>query len=144
MARPRKDNLDYFPLDVGLLSNAKMMMAINQVGSDAVAVYVAVLGAVYAKSYWLPRASSDLQVLPSKLHMPVNRFNTAYDALVEWGLINEISAETDDEKTACPGGVAVTSRGMQEQYFAIKTRVISEKLPFLVIKPPETDENDSF
>lgn len=76
MARPRKDSLDYFPLDAALLSNPKMMMAVNDAGPDAVAVYVAVLGAVYSKSYWLPKDSTDLQVLPARLRMEVERFAT--------------------------------------------------------------------
>ncbi|MBX9035066.1 Lin1244/Lin1753 domain-containing protein [Gordonibacter massiliensis (ex Traore et al. 2017)] len=135
MARPRKDSLDYFPLDVGLLSNPKMMMAVNDVGSDAVSVYVALLGAVYSRSYWMPKDDERLQVLPAKLHLPVERFNRAYDALLRWRLVDEVSAKSEVEKRECPCGVAVTSMGMQEQYFAIKTRVISEKLPFLLVEP---------
>lgn len=144
MARPRKDSLDYFPLDAALLSNPKMMMAVNDAGPDAVAVYVAVLGAVYSKSYWLPKDSTDLQVLPARLRMPVERFDAAYDALVAWGLVSEVAAATEAEAAACPCGTAVTSKGMQEQYFSIKTRVVSNQLPFLVVKPGESDGNDGF
>ena len=141
MARPRKDHLEYFPVDVGLLSNPKMMMAVNDVGPDAVSVYVALLAAVYSKSYWMPKDDERLQVLPARLRMSVERFDAAYDALVRWRLVEEVAAdvENDVEKSACPCGVSVTSKGMQEQYFAIKTRVISEKLPFLLIKPGLSD-----
>lgn len=144
MARPKKDYLDYYPLDVDLLSNPKMMMALNDAGPDAAAVYVAALCAVYSKSYWLPHDAGELKVLPAKLHMSVERFDYSYDALVARGLLAEVPAESDVEKRLCPCGMAVTSRGMQEQYFAIKPRVFSEKLPFLLWKPPESEQNGGF
>lgn len=144
MARPRKDNLNYYPMDVDVVTSPKMMMAINEVGPDALAAFVAILGAIYSKSYWVPKDDKVLQVAPASLHMPADRFDVAYDALLEWGLLVEIAAESDVEKSLCKCGVAVTSPGIQEQYFTIKTRVISEKLPFLLIKPREVEQNPQF
>ena len=97
MARPRKDHLEYFPVDVGLLSNPKMMMAVNDVGPDAVSVYVALLAAVYSKSYWMPKDDERLQVLPARLRMSVERFDAAYDALVRWRLVEEVAADVEND-----------------------------------------------
>lgn len=144
MARPRKDYLEYFPFSVHVLDDPKMMMALNDGGSDVFAVYVAVLAGVYGKSYWVPKDSPDLMVIPAKLHMPTERVDAAYDVLVANSLVAEIPAATDVEKSLCQCGVAVTSRGMQKQYFESKKRVITKELPFLLLECELLEENPQF
>ena len=47
MARPRKDGLDYFPLDVNFLSDLKIKKIIRAYGAQAVAVVMSVLTTIY-------------------------------------------------------------------------------------------------
>jgi uncharacterized phage protein (TIGR02220 family) len=139
MARPRKDELAYFPLEVDVLDNPKLMLAMNEVGADAFSVYAGVLCCVYSKSYWVGDRDPAMQVLPAKLRMSLDRYAEAYEAIVKFGLIAEILPSNEAEKKLLfdsKSDKTITSKGAQRQYFTSKKhRVVSDELPFLLINP---------
>ena len=65
MARPNKQGLDYFPLDVNLLTNLKVRRLISTQGINSIAVIIELLCRIYqGKGYYIER-SNDLAFLIS-------------------------------------------------------------------------------
>ena len=65
MARPNKQGLDYFPLDVNLLTNLKVRRLISAQGINSIAVIIELLCRIYqGKGYYIER-SGDLAFLIS-------------------------------------------------------------------------------
>ena len=65
MARPNKQGLDYFPLDVNLLTNLKVRRLISAQGINSIAVIIELLCRIYqGKGYYIER-SNDLAFLIS-------------------------------------------------------------------------------
>lgn len=60
MARPRKDGLDYFPLDVNFLSDLKIKKIIRAYGAQAVAVVMSVLTTIYRDNGYFATYDDDL------------------------------------------------------------------------------------
>lgn len=55
MARPQKEGLDYFPFDIGLLTDKKLRRPKMKYGYLAIAVYLALLTLLYSdKGYYIP------------------------------------------------------------------------------------------
>ncbi|MEE8823707.1 hypothetical protein LASUN_13360 [Lentilactobacillus sunkii] len=53
MARPKKDGLDYFPLDIDFSTNAKTEAVMGEFGAKGVLFMIYLLSAVYRKGYYL-------------------------------------------------------------------------------------------
>ncbi|KRL21877.1 DUF4373 domain-containing protein [Lentilactobacillus kisonensis] len=53
MARPNKDGLDYFPLDIDFSTNAKTEAIMGEFGAKGVLFMIYLLSAVYRKGYYL-------------------------------------------------------------------------------------------
>lgn len=58
MARPRKDGLDYYPMDVNFLGDIKVKKVIRSHGIQAVAVILHLLGTVYVIMVTTPRMTT--------------------------------------------------------------------------------------
>ncbi len=52
MARPRKENLDYFPFDVDFFSDKKIKRLKAKFGADGIAVYLFAICEIYRNSYY--------------------------------------------------------------------------------------------
>ena len=92
----------------------------------------------------MPKDDARLQVMPARMHMDVDSFNAAYDALLQWGLLEEVATESEEERQACPCGVAITSHGIQEQYFGAKKAGPKVSMPFLLLKPELPQHEQGF
>lgn len=53
MARPIKNGLDYFPLDVGFFSDIRIRRLRSRYGTDGIAVYVYILCEIYRNGYYI-------------------------------------------------------------------------------------------
>lgn len=112
MARPRKDNCDYFPHVVGMLGDPKMRFAVNDCGAMAYAVYCAVLEAVFSYAFFIPREAEAFRILPVDLRIAEREFDETMEVLIGRKLVD---GDLYQEGT-------VTSAGMAKQYFNIKNR----------------------
>lgn len=110
MARPFKQGLEYFPLDVNILEDEKIRTLRYQYGPLGAYVYIHILLMIYKKGYYL---EIDLETLVESLHMDigqtwvrVDRLRMIVDACVEIGLFEEALVRQ---------GV-ITSVAVQRQY----------------------------
>lgn len=53
MARPQKEGLDYFPLDVDFFSDTKIRILQGAYGNDGIALYMYLLTKIYKNGYYL-------------------------------------------------------------------------------------------
>ena len=66
MARPVKQGLDYYPMDVNILSDVKMRRIIKYFGAESIAVILSVLCMIYADEGYYLACNNDLSFLISE------------------------------------------------------------------------------
>lgn len=98
MARPQKTGLDYFPFDVGLLTDKKLRRPKMKYGYLASAVYLALLSLLYSdKGYYIPYGAQNekddclwyvFDCLQGKYIPKVNTIADVIDELVACGLFS--------------------------------------------------------
>lgn len=63
MARPRKDGLDYFPLDVNILSDIKTKKLIRSYGTETITILIYLLSAIYRDNGYYIKYDEDLNFI---------------------------------------------------------------------------------
>ena len=73
MARPNKQGLDYFPLDVNLLTNLKVRRLISAQGINSIAVIIELLCRIYqGKGYYIERSNDLAFLIPDALRSGIS------------------------------------------------------------------------
>ena len=134
MARPLKNGLDYFPMDVDFFSDIKIRKLIKFQGAKAIAVYSYLLCIIYKNGYYC-EWDNDLPFIISE----VTGCNEAYiseviKCLFEIGILNKNMYEKHQ---------ILTSAGIQKRYKNVNARSQSIKImkKYLLMKPEETEVN---
>ncbi|GAX06832.1 DNA replication protein DnaD [Secundilactobacillus pentosiphilus] len=125
MARPVKDGLDYFPLDVDFAVNPKTEAIMGEFGSKGVLLMIYLLSAVYRKGYYLVWDKLEQMQLVNRVQgSSAEMANQIVDRLIAYG--------TFDEELFNSAKV-LTSLRIQETYFdAIKRRKTPKPTKYLV------------
>lgn len=128
MARPRKKGLDYFPLDINIFSDEKIVTVSGQFGCSAELIYIKLLCAIYKNGYYLPWSDMVMYKLIKELDGATPEYlQNVIHAMVKYNLF--------DKELFLNEGV-LTSQGIQERYFeAVKFRLLDEGLPYLLSFP---------
>lgn len=158
MARPRKDGLDYFPLDVNFLSDLKIKKIIRAYGAQAVAVVMSVLTTIYRDNGYFATYDDDLIfIIADELKLEDSYVKNVIEKLIEVDFLSKEQKENNN---------ILTSIGIQERYLKACERRVkttlnatysllndsSNELPqtestaeggFCKQKPPTTGVNDS-
>lgn len=135
MARPRKDGLDYYPMDVNFLGDIKVKKVIRSHGIQAVAVILHLLGTVYRDNGYYATYDDDiLFITADELNLEESYVKSVVEKLLEVDFFNREQAEKNK---------VLTSIGIQERYRKATERRISVDInPSLCIqKPRSTGEN---
>jgi hypothetical protein len=110
MARPFKIGLEYFPLDVYLLKDDKILKLRYRFGPLGVYIYIHILTMIYEKGYYL---KIDYQTLIETLHMEIgqmwincNKLSEIVECCIKIGLFEE----------ALVSQSVITSVAIQKQY----------------------------
>lgn len=110
MARPFKLGLEYFPLDVHLLKDDKILKLRYRFGPLGVYIYIHILTMIYEKGYYL---KIDYQTLIETLHMEMgqmwincNKLSEIVECCIKIGLFEE----------ALVSQSVITSVAIQKQY----------------------------
>lgn len=120
MARPQKQGLDYFPLDVDFLSDKKIKILKSRYGSDGVMVYIYLLCEMYKNGYCILMDEDYEYVIKDDLGLKDTVVSQVMQFLFSRSLLTEIVAGSD---------TYITSRAVQKRFQeAIKQR----KKPFVV------------
>ncbi|EAE0718376.1 DUF4373 domain-containing protein [Listeria monocytogenes] len=119
MARPTKDGLDYFPLDVDFFENEKIEAISGEFGLKGEAIAIRLLCAIYDKGYFI--VWNDLLKMKLLKRIPGTSkelLDQVINRLVKWGLFNEDLFNSD---------MVLTSKAIQEVYLEATKRRKKQK-----------------
>lgn len=114
MARPTKQGLDYFPLDVGLFEDIKIRRLKKDCGNQAISILIAIFCIAYRDEGYYVEINSDVTFLIAET------FGVSEDA-VEKIVEKAIQVGIFDSGKFNTYKI-LTSRGIQERYFAAASR----------------------
>jgi hypothetical protein len=110
MARPPRDGVDYFPLDVGFLRDEKLRFVKGEFGAKGILIYLHILCSIYEENGYYKKWSDDISILVSEEIGCGCDFNTighVVQGLIRRGLF--------DGRLSSTFGV-LTSPGIQRRY----------------------------
>lgn len=120
MARPRKDGLDYFPLDVNFLSDLKIKKIIRAYGAQAVAVVMSVLTTIYRDNGYFATYDDDfIFIIADELKLEDGYVKDVIEKLIEVDFLNKEQKEKNN---------ILTSIGIQERYLKACERRVKTTL----------------
>ena len=126
MARPNKIGLDYFPLDVDIFDDEKMIAISGEFGLKGEITVIKLLCAIYRNGYFI--LWNDLVKFKLLRNLPgisLELLESIVYRLVLWGFFDK--ALFDSVKV-------LTSKGIQTRYFeASKRRKMEDDLPYLLV-----------
>lgn len=137
MARPRKDGLDYYPMDVNFLGDIKVKKVIRSHGIQAVAVILHLLGTVYRDTGYYATYDDDLLFITAdELNLEEKYVKDVVGKLLEVDFFSREQAEKNK---------VLTSIGIQERYRKATERRISVNInDSLCIQKPRSSEDNVY
>lgn len=137
MARPRKDGLDYYPMDVNFLGDIKVKKVIRSHGIQAVAVILHLLGTVYRDTGYYATYDDDLLFITAdELNLEEKYVKDVVEKLLEVDFFSREQAEKNK---------VLTSIGIQERYRKATERRISVNInDSLCIQKPRSSEDNVY
>lgn len=108
MVRPRKEGLDYFPLDVNMDQDDKVFILEAECGTEGFAIYIKLLMRVYETGYYTKWTERDAKVFAKKKSLGVNVVNNVVNVCINEGLFDKEMYEKH---------CILTSHGIQKRYF---------------------------
>lgn len=128
MARPTKEGLDYFPLDVDIDQDDKVSIIIAKHGMEGFGVLIKLLMKIYKDGYSYPWTEKEQIIFSSGVNVNINKVNEIINDCVKWGFFHQKTFEEQE---------VLTSKGIQERYLlATSRRVnvdINEKLKLVSV-----------
>lgn len=137
MARPRRDGLDYYPMDVNFLGDIKVKKVIRSHGIQAVVVILHLLGAVYRDNGYYATYDDDLLFITAdELNLEEKYVKDVVEKLLEVDFFSKEQAEKNK---------VLTSIGIQERYRKATERRISVNInDSLCIQKPRSSEDNVY
>ena len=126
MARPKKNGLDYFPIDVDIFDDEKVIPVSSEFGTKGDGILIRVLCAIYRNGYYVEYSDAFIFKIAKQAG---ENYDTVFDVvsgLVKWGFFDRYMFETFK---------VLTSRGIQKRWMeATRKRVVEyEKLEFWLL-----------
>jgi len=107
MARPQKNGLDYFPLDVDMDQDDKIALIEAQHGIKGFAIVIKLLMKIYKNSYFYEWTEKEQLLFSNRVNVDINEVNVVINDCVKWGLFDNDLLETHN---------ILTSKGIQRRY----------------------------
>jgi hypothetical protein len=135
MARPQKEGLDYFSLDVDMDQDDKVLLIEAKHKITGFAVLLKLLMKVYKEGYYYKWTEREQLLFSSRINVDTTTVTEVVNDCIKWEIFNHSLYDKYS---------ILTSRGIQKRYIeAIKRRKeITLILDYLVVDPPE--QTDSF
>lgn len=135
MARPKKDGLDYFPLDVNMDQDDKVLIIISKYGFEGFGILVKLLMEIYKNGYYYDWTEKEQIIFSSRVSVDINSVKEIVDECIKWGLFNK--GLYDEQQV-------LTSKGIQERYLlATSRRVNSDIIEELRLVSVDTNSNST-
>ena len=117
MARPRKDGLDYFPVDVNILNDIKTKKLIRSYGTKTVAILIYLLSAIYRDNGYYLQYDDDLKfIIADEFDFEESFVENVISKMVEVDFFNKEMFEQHK---------ILTSEGIQKRFFKASERRVS-------------------
>src|SRR5690606_19248990 len=112
MARPAKQGLDYFPIDVDFYRSRKVRALIARHGVTAQALFITLLCRIYEEGYYIKWDELELSVVSADINTPEATVSEIIASAIEFGLFDRELFEQ---------GI-LTSEKIQEQFLLSTNR----------------------
>lgn len=113
MARPKKEGLDYFPLDVDIDQDDKVIIIIAKYGMQGFGILIKLLMEVYKNGYYYNWTEKEQLIFSSRVNVDINSVVSIVNDCIKWGLF--------DEEVFSNYNI-LTSKGIQERYILATSR----------------------
>jgi len=134
MARPQKEGLDYFSLDVNFFSDKKIKILKARYGADGITLYLYLLCEIYNNGYYLKMDDDFEFIISDDLSMSVDKVKQVLTFLLERSLFDNKLFQSD---------AVLTSTGIQKRYqLMVKSRAVKNPIKverFWLLKKEETE-----
>ena len=107
MARPQKNGLDYFPLDVDMDQDDKIALIEAQHGVVGFAIVIKLLMKIYKSSYFYEWTEKEQLLFSKRINVDINSINVVINDCIKWGLFDRNLLESKK---------ILTSKGIQSRY----------------------------
>lgn len=107
MARPPKEGLEYFPLDVDIDMDDKVALIEAKHGLIGFAIVIKLLMKIYKNSYFYEWSEKEQLLFSKRVNVDINSINEVVNDCVKWNLF--------DKRTFEDCGI-LSSRGIQRRY----------------------------
>lgn len=134
MARPIKEGLDYFPLDVDIYDDEKLIPVLVKYGLEGEVVTIRLLAAIYRRGYFIEWTDAMKFKLARSTGLDPERIEEIVQELVKWGMFDDgvFAAKT-----------VLTSRGIQKRYLEAKRRKVELRKDLNLVNSTETQDNEA-
>lgn len=111
MARPQKEGLDYFPLDIEMDDKVKLIDA--KFGVAGFGVLVKVWQIIYDNGYYIKWTEKELLLYKTRINADINLINDVINECLRWGIFNSELYKSYS---------VLTSSGIQKRFFEATKR----------------------
>lgn len=145
MAAPRKENLDYFPFDVGFFADKKIKRLRAKFGNDGICVLIYIYTQIYAEGFYIPYDEDLILDISDELNITENLTRQIFAYLFSRAMLDGNLAESVK---------VITAASIQRRWQEAKKRLqrdIPVQAEYWLLPPEETlgfiwlcgDENKS-
>ncbi len=114
MARPQKDGLDYFPLDVDIDQDDKVQLIEAQFGVIGFGILIKIFMKIYKEGCFYEWTEKEQLLFSRRINVDINQVNDVINECLKWGLF--------DQKLYKKYSI-LTSKGIQRRYMeAVRRR----------------------
>jgi hypothetical protein len=107
MARPQKEGLDYFPLDVDMDQDDKIALIEARYGIIGFGVVIRLFMKIYKNSYFYEWTEKEQLLFARRVNVDINVINEIINDCLKWGIFDKSIYEKHK---------VLTSRGIQRRY----------------------------
>lgn len=113
MARPQKEGLDYFPLDVDIDQDDKIALIEAKHGMLGFAIVIKLFMKIYKNSYFYNWTEKEQLLFSRAVNVDINSINAIINDCIKWDVFSKEMYEKYS---------ILTSRGIQRRYLEATTR----------------------
>ncbi len=121
MARPQKEGLDYFPLDVDMDQDDKIALIEARYGIVGFGVVIRLFMKIYKNSYFYEWTEKEQLLFSRRVNVDINVINEIINDCLKWGIFDKSMYERHK---------VLTSRGIQRRYLKAADRRQSVQISY--------------
>ena len=107
MARPAKEGLEYFPLDVDIDQDDKIALIEAQHGIKGFGIVIKLLMKIYKNSYYYEWTEKEQLLFSKRVNVDINEVNVVINDLIKWKFFDGELLRSEN---------ILTSKGIQKRY----------------------------